>query len=127
MGFSIISFLFSDEWMSWFDLVIVDGQKPRFFSSGTPLLRVDKKVVSIVRIRQLGNLKTTLKHYLSLIHVFFSMQIDLTVTFKISCFSVITVREMGRITISMSHHSFSRSKYFHLLIPLIEGFINLIR
>ena len=71
MGFSIISFLFSDEWMSWFDLVIVDGQKPRFFSSGTPLLRVDKKVVSIVRIRQLGNLKTTLKHYLSLIHVFF--------------------------------------------------------
>ena len=59
MGFLKISFLFSDEWMSWFDLVIVDGQKPRFFSSGTPLLRVDKEVVSLGgitgRIRQLWN------------------------------------------------------------------------
>ena len=98
-----ISFLFSDEWMSWFDLVIVDGQKPRFFSSGTPLLRVDKEVVSLggntVRIRQLWNWKTTLNHNLSVIYV----------TFKANRFnsnflnSVVTVSEMGRITISVSH------------------------
>ncbi|XP_023324415.1 cytosolic purine 5'-nucleotidase [Eurytemora carolleeae] len=39
-----------DEWMSWFDLVIVDGQKPRFFSSGTPLLRVDKKTLEKIPV-----------------------------------------------------------------------------
>ena len=30
-----------DLWMSYFDLVLVDACKPRFFSTGTPLQRVD--------------------------------------------------------------------------------------
>ena len=32
---------FPDCWLSYFDLVVVDACKPRFFSSGTPLQRVD--------------------------------------------------------------------------------------
>ena len=32
---------FSDSWLSYFDLVVVDACKPRFFSTGTPLQRVD--------------------------------------------------------------------------------------
>jgi len=37
----IMTFLLGDSWISFFDLVIVDACKPRFFSSGTPLQYVD--------------------------------------------------------------------------------------
>ena len=44
--------------MSWFDLVIVDGQKPRFFSSGTPLLRLDKQTLEKVPLDSVDNPNT---------------------------------------------------------------------
>jgi len=37
----IMNFLLGDCWLSYFDLVVVDACKPRFFSSGTPLQRLD--------------------------------------------------------------------------------------
>ena len=38
---NINHFYILDSWISFFDLVIVDACKPRFFSSGTPLQYVD--------------------------------------------------------------------------------------
>ena len=37
-----------DHWMSYFNLVVVDACKPRFFSSGTPLQRVDTSSCNLV-------------------------------------------------------------------------------
>ena len=34
--------IFSDHWDSFFDLIIVDACKPRFFEEGTPMKIVDK-------------------------------------------------------------------------------------
>ena len=35
------SFVFIDKWLSFFDLVVVDACKPRFFGSGTPTKKLD--------------------------------------------------------------------------------------
>jgi len=44
----IMKFLLGDSWLSYFDLVVVDACKPRFFSTGTPLQRVDTSTAALL-------------------------------------------------------------------------------
>ena len=44
----LITHTFLDIWLSYFDMVVVDSCKPRFFSTGTPLQRVDTSTSNLV-------------------------------------------------------------------------------
>jgi len=52
----------NETWLSWFDLTIVDGCKPRFFTGGTPLKQIDTSTGTMVPL-DAGDIQTSHRVY----------------------------------------------------------------